>query len=47
MLRSCGTGVAVANAIPAAKEAAGFICARSDEDGVAKWLASHAGAPFC
>ncbi|MCL2445602.1 MAG: HAD family hydrolase [Oscillospiraceae bacterium] len=41
MLRHCGVGVAVANALPQAKVAADFICARNDEDGVAQWLDKH------
>lgn len=38
MLRKCGIGVAVANAIDEAKAAADFICASNDDDGVAKWI---------
>lgn len=38
MLRDCGVGVAVANAIDEAKAAAGYICGDCDNDGVAKWL---------
>ena len=38
MLRDCGTGVAVANAIEEAKTAAGIICGFNDEDGPARWL---------
>ncbi len=38
MLRACGTGVAVANAIGEAKAAADFICDSNEDDGVAKWL---------
>ena len=41
MLRLCGTGVAVANAIPEVQEAADEITLSNDEDGVAKWLADH------
>ena len=37
-LRQCGMGVAVANAIAAAKEAADEIVESNDEDGVAKWI---------
>ena len=40
MLKSCGVGVAVDNAIDEAKAAADFICAANDDDGVAKWLES-------
>lgn len=38
MLRECGVGVAVANAINECKAAADFICDNNDNDGVAKWL---------
>ena len=38
MLRECGTGVAVANAIDEVKAAATFVCDTNDNDGVAKWL---------
>ena len=38
MLRECGVGVAVANAIDEAKAAADFICESNDNDGVAKWV---------
>jgi Cof subfamily protein (haloacid dehalogenase superfamily) len=38
MLRHAGIGVAMTNAIPAAKEAADFVCESNDEDGVARWL---------
>ena len=38
MLRACGIGVAVANAIDEVKAAANDICDINDNDGVAKWL---------
>lgn len=38
MLRLCGTGVAMGNAIPQAKEAADDITGTNDEDGVARYL---------
>ena len=38
MLRACGTGVAVANAIDEAKAAADFVCGTNDEDGPARWI---------
>jgi hydroxymethylpyrimidine pyrophosphatase-like HAD family hydrolase len=38
MLRACGTGVAVANAIDRAKAAADFVCDSNDDDGPAKWI---------
>lgn len=41
MLRFCGTGIAVANAIPELQEEADEITLSNDEDGVAKWLADH------
>ena len=41
MLKLCGTGVAVANAIPQVLEAADEITLSNDDDGLAKWLADH------
>ena len=41
MLRLCGTGVAVANAIPQVLEAADEITLSNDDDGLAQWLADH------
>lgn len=41
MLRLCGTGVAVNNAIPEVQEAADEITLSNDEDGVAEWLADY------
>ena len=38
MLQCCGTGVAVANALPGVLEAAGEITDSNDMDGVARWL---------
>ena len=38
MLRDCGIGVAVANAISEVKSAADHICDINDNNGVAKWL---------
>ena len=38
MLRECGIGVAVANAIDETKAAADYICDTNDNDGMAKWL---------
>jgi len=43
MLRECGFGVAVANALHEVKAAAGYITASNDEDGVAVWLEKYAG----
>jgi len=42
MLRGCGFGVAVANAVEEAKAAAGHACGSNDDDGVAKWLEEFA-----
>ena len=42
MLRECGIGVAVANAINEAKAVADHICDSNDNDGVAKWLEEYA-----
>jgi len=41
MLKLCGTGVAVANAVPEALEAADEVTLSNEEDGVARWLADH------
>ena len=41
MLKLCGTGVAVANAVPQALEAADEIALSNDDDGPAEWLAGH------
>lgn len=38
MLRKCGLGVAVGNAINEVKVVADYICDTNDEDGVATWL---------
>lgn len=38
MLRACGAGVAVANALPQVKLAAGEVCGSNEEDGVARWI---------
>jgi Cof subfamily protein (haloacid dehalogenase superfamily) len=41
MLRGCGIGVAVDNAIDEVKNAADFICESNDDDGVTKWIKEH------
>lgn len=41
MLKHCGCGVAVDNALPEVKAAADFIADSNDDDGVAKWLDAH------
>ena len=41
MIKSCGCGVAVQNALVAVKAAADFIAESNDDDGVAKWLEAH------
>jgi hydroxymethylpyrimidine pyrophosphatase-like HAD family hydrolase len=38
MLRDCGVGIAVANAIEEVKAVADYICDSNENDGVAKWL---------
>ena len=38
MLRLCGLGVAMGNAIPAVKAAADSVIGTNDEDGIAEWL---------
>lgn len=47
MLKSCGTGVAMGNAIPEVKEIADEITLSNEEDGVAVYLEKHfVDAPF-
>jgi len=41
MLKGCGFGIAVTNAIDEVKAVADFICDSNDNDGVAKWLDEH------
>ena len=41
MLTGCGWGIAVANAVPEAQEAADYLCADCDEDGLAHWICEH------
>ncbi len=41
MLKICGKGVAVANAVPEVLEAADEVTLSNDEDGVAAWMISH------
>ena len=41
MLKLCGKGIAVANAVPEALKVADEVTLSNDEDGVAKWLAAH------
>ena len=41
MLKLCGKGIAVANAVPETREAADEITSSNDEDGVAGWLINH------
>lgn len=41
MLRACGTGVAVENALPEVKAVADQVCGSNQEDGPARWLEEH------
>ena len=41
MVRNCGIGVAVGNAIETVKAAAKYICDINNNDGVAKWLEEY------
>lgn len=41
MLKMCGIGVAVNNAIPDVKEIADYVTLSNDENGVAEWLAKN------
>ena len=38
MLRNCGIGVAMSNAISECRSVADYVCGDCDEDGVAKWI---------
>lgn len=38
MVRNCGIGVAVRNAVEEVKRSADYICGSNDDDGVAKWI---------
>lgn len=38
MLRACGAGVAVENALPEVKAAANEVCGSNEADGVARWI---------
>lgn len=41
MLRECGVGVAMSNAIDEVKSVADHVCGDCDEDGVAKWIEAN------
>lgn len=41
LLKHCGIGIAMENAILSVKAAADVICESNDDDGVAKWLEKH------
>ena len=41
MLKKCGIGIAVENAVAEAKEAANYICDTNDNDGIAKYLSCY------
>jgi hydroxymethylpyrimidine pyrophosphatase-like HAD family hydrolase len=41
MIRDCGVGVAMGNALEEVKAAADFICGPNDEDGAARWITEH------
>ena len=41
MLKMCGTGVAVENAVPAVKAVADCVTTSNDNEGVANWLQEH------
>ena len=41
MIKKCGIGVAVENAIDEVKNVAKYICETNNNDGVAKWLEKH------
>ena len=41
MIRKCGVGIAMDNAIDSVKAAADHVCESNDNDGVAKWLEAY------
>ncbi|MBR1639392.1 MAG: Cof-type HAD-IIB family hydrolase [Treponema sp.] len=41
MLKFCGRGIAMKNAIPEVQVAADEVCGTNEEDGVAKWIEEH------
>ena len=41
MLRLCGRGIAMENAIAEVKQAADEICLSNEQDGVARWIAAQ------
>jgi Cof subfamily protein (haloacid dehalogenase superfamily) len=41
MIKNCGIGVAVENALDEVKDVAKYICGANNNDGVAKWLETH------
>ena len=41
MLKVCGTGIAMDNAIEEVKNAADQVCDSNEADGVAKWMEEH------
>ena len=46
MLKLCGTGVAMGNAIDSVKEAADIVIGSNDEDGIAKYLEQRSKSSF-
>ena len=41
ILRLCGRGIAMENAIAEVKQAADEICLSNEQDGVARWIAAQ------
>ena len=41
MLKACGVGIAVANALPDVRAAADHIALSNEEDGEARWIAEN------
>ncbi|MEA4832727.1 MAG: HAD family hydrolase [Oscillospiraceae bacterium] len=41
IIKHCGIGVAVDNAIASAKQVADYICSSNNDDGVAHWISEH------
>jgi Cof subfamily protein (haloacid dehalogenase superfamily) len=41
MLRECGIGIAMGDAVEEAKDAANLVCESNDDDGIARWIAAN------
>ena len=41
MIKNCGIGIAVGNAVDSVKQVADFICLTNNDDGVAEWIKAN------